>query len=516
MVRRIHALQFPGAANCRNIRQMRTFCSACGNLPRCRWAVPDRKLQSMTKWVFLSLTTTISLLGAATGNVRGVVHDPQHRPLPGAQVVLHDAAITKTIQSDANGEFQISDVPEGAYDHRCLRAGLPTFGTKDRRVGGKVPRSASPARNPAAQHKRRSVGCRQPAEPANVYGSDHGFSAGNRADRRSGSNQQPRDDHRFHAGSLHGARYAPHARRPSGELVLRRNPGDQYEYRRQRGTADQPEECGGTGGRARRILQRIRRPHLRIFQRGDALRLRAQQRGRSWLLSAGNFHSTDDQFNIGSHTQRFAYYASVDGSRSDLGLAPPVSQILHDQSSGVGGFRFPPLQSQRQGPIPLDRLAARRSLSDSEHAGRSGRRRSRSRSGKRLLGGLSLDSQLRGRLNVYSLSLLIITTPRITSAGRRTRPFILNDNYSFELFRRPIRPADPKEEAQRAAGIEVWGQHDNTFFGLTANPGGRRLNQRQTQWANSNALFLEDQYKATSWLTLRPRHPAHPLYGASQ
>src|ERR1035438_8251452 len=52
------------------------------------------------------------------------------------------------------------------------------------------------------------------------------------------------------------------------------------------------------------------------------------------------------------------------------------------------------------------------------------------------------------------------------------------------------------------AGIEVWGQHDNTFFGLTANPGGSVLNQQEKHWANSDALFLEDRYKAASWLTL--------------
>ncbi|MGA3235355.1 MAG: hypothetical protein ABSG03_03555 [Bryobacteraceae bacterium] len=38
------------------------------------------------------------------------------------------------------------------------------------------------------------------------------------------------------------------------------------------------------------------------------------------------------------HTQRFAYYASVDGDRSNLGLGTPVSQVIHDQSSVTGGF----------------------------------------------------------------------------------------------------------------------------------------------------------------------------------
>ena len=50
-----------------------------------------------------------------TGTVRGIVHDPQHRPVTGAQVVLHDASFSKTVPSDANGEFQIDGVPEGAY-----------------------------------------------------------------------------------------------------------------------------------------------------------------------------------------------------------------------------------------------------------------------------------------------------------------------------------------------------------------------------------------------------------------
>jgi outer membrane receptor protein involved in Fe transport len=55
-------------------------------------------------------------------------------------------------------------------------------------------------------------------------------------------------------------------------------------------------------------------------------------------------------------------------------------------------------------------------------------------------------------------------------------------------------------------GAEVWGQHDNTAFGLTANPfsdnpGGGVLAQQEVNWGNSDAVFLEDQFKATSWLT---------------
>ena len=56
------------------------------------------------------------------------------------------------------------------------------------------------------------------------------------------------------------------------------------------------------------------------------------------VLSAGNFYQTNDQFSLGSHTERFAYYASVNGNRSNLGLQTPVSQVVHDAANGYGGF----------------------------------------------------------------------------------------------------------------------------------------------------------------------------------
>ncbi len=56
------------------------------------------------------------------------------------------------------------------------------------------------------------------------------------------------------------------------------------------------------------------------------------------VLSAGNFYQTNDQFSIGSHTRRFAYYASVNGNRSDLGIQTPVPEVTHDAANGYGGF----------------------------------------------------------------------------------------------------------------------------------------------------------------------------------
>ena len=56
------------------------------------------------------------------------------------------------------------------------------------------------------------------------------------------------------------------------------------------------------------------------------------------LVSYGNFNQTNDQLSFGDHTKRFAYYASVNGNRSNYGLETPVRRVLHDQSNGFGGF----------------------------------------------------------------------------------------------------------------------------------------------------------------------------------
>ena len=55
-------------------------------------------------------------------------------------------------------------------------------------------------------------------------------------------------------------------------------------------------------------------------------------------VSAGNFSQADGYLSVGSHDGRFAYYASVNGNRSNLGIQTPVPQAIHDAQRGYGGF----------------------------------------------------------------------------------------------------------------------------------------------------------------------------------
>jgi Carboxypeptidase regulatory-like domain/TonB-dependent Receptor Plug Domain len=79
----------------------------------------------------LSFVVLSSATAFATifGNVRGVVHDPQHRPIPGAQVTLRAQASSweQSASSNANGEFEFSAVPAGDYVLAVSAQGFQVF-----------------------------------------------------------------------------------------------------------------------------------------------------------------------------------------------------------------------------------------------------------------------------------------------------------------------------------------------------------------------------------------------------
>ena len=72
---------------------------------RACWFSPDVLMGSLTAFATIF------------GTVTGLIHDPQHRPVQGAQVTLRAAnsAWTKTVSSDDAGEFRFDTVPLGEY-----------------------------------------------------------------------------------------------------------------------------------------------------------------------------------------------------------------------------------------------------------------------------------------------------------------------------------------------------------------------------------------------------------------
>ncbi len=56
------------------------------------------------------------------------------------------------------------------------------------------------------------------------------------------------------------------------------------------------------------------------------------------IVSAGNYAQTDDQINLGGHTDKLGYYLSANGNTSEYGLQTPTAAVIHDGVNGYGGF----------------------------------------------------------------------------------------------------------------------------------------------------------------------------------
>ncbi|MGH9356720.1 MAG: carboxypeptidase-like regulatory domain-containing protein, partial [Terriglobia bacterium] len=78
-------------------------------------------------WIgaLVGLCVTLSAWAAA-GTLRGVVHDPQHRPIVGARLVLAlpGGGSQQSMRSDSNGEFEFNNVPPGAYQITAAARGF--------------------------------------------------------------------------------------------------------------------------------------------------------------------------------------------------------------------------------------------------------------------------------------------------------------------------------------------------------------------------------------------------------
>src|SRR3989442_13919347 len=66
--------------------------------------------------LFLALSSTMSW-ATVFGSLRGVVHDPDHRPVSGARAVLKSASsdYSETLPTDAAAAFATASGPAGAY-----------------------------------------------------------------------------------------------------------------------------------------------------------------------------------------------------------------------------------------------------------------------------------------------------------------------------------------------------------------------------------------------------------------
>src|ERR1700685_374303 len=105
------------------------------------------KLLALKALLILALTFLAPMILAVAafaniyGAVRGVVHDPEHRPIQGAMVMLKAKSSdwAKSVTTDANGEFEINAVPLGDYSVAVASTGFAQAAQDVTVISGTVP-----------------------------------------------------------------------------------------------------------------------------------------------------------------------------------------------------------------------------------------------------------------------------------------------------------------------------------------------------------------------------------------
>ena len=289
--------------------------------------------------VVLVFLSTLQSHATIFGRIQGIVHDPQHRPIAGASVKLQ--AITsdwsQTAQSDDNGEFSFTAVPIGDYKVTVTQ---PKFQNSEQTVtvdSGSSPILHFPLAIATLNQTAVVVGRGEMADMDSVTPTTL-------IDRQDIA-QTPGADRTNSLAMI--TDYVPAAYVTHDMLHMRGghqvdwlidgipipntniaanlapviDPKDVDYLEVQRGSYD-----ADYGDRTYGIFNIVPRNG---FERNHEAEL---------VTTFGNWFQTNDQLNFGGHTERFAYYASVNGNRSNYGLQTPIAQVFHDAENGYGGF----------------------------------------------------------------------------------------------------------------------------------------------------------------------------------
>jgi outer membrane receptor protein involved in Fe transport len=445
--------------------------------------------------------------GTAFGTVRGIVHDPQHRPVADAQVTLKAKAseYRQTATTDVNGEFHFDTVPLGVYAAEVSQAGFTSQQQEMTVLSGSAPILHFELQL-ATQRQSVVVAEASPAQTESVTPTTL-------VDRE--QIQQTPGATRTNSLAMI-TDYAPGAYFTHDQLHIRGghqvswlidgvaipntniasnlgpqiDPKDLDAVEIQRGSysADYGDRTYGVFNVAPRTG----------FERDHEAEL---------ILSAGNFYQTDDQLNFGGHTNRFAYYASVNGNRTDLGLQTPTSAVIHDAANGFGGFTslIYNLNSTDQlrfvGQLRRDFYQVPFDPHDPDTAGQFLHDANR-----------ESDSFVTfSWVHTFGPGLVMTISPFYHSNTANYQSSPLDLPSSATEFRSSkyqggqAMVAWVKDRNNFRAGIYGFTQQDDERFGLIFNDGsGPNLfpPDVETPTGSLAALYAEDQLRVTSWLNL--------------
>jgi TonB dependent receptor/TonB-dependent Receptor Plug Domain len=221
------------------------------------------------------------------------------------------------------------------------------------------------------------------------------------------------------------------------------------------------------------------------------------------IASAGNFAQTNDYLSIASHTERFAYYASVNGNRSDLGIQTPVSQIIHDTESGFGGFSTLIFNATGEDQIRLVFSARHDNYDIPNVPGQV------AADVQRETDSFAILSWVRklGSDAALTTSLFYHQNRADLDGAADDQPTSTTDQRSSTYLggQETLRLHWSSHDLQ--IGVTGFGQRDDEAFNVlfnddTGSPASSPVNQRLKPTGSLIAAYLEDNFRITDWLQL--------------
>jgi outer membrane receptor for ferrienterochelin and colicin len=452
--------------------------------------------------VAILMMVTVPVFATIFSTVKGVVHDPQHRPVAGAAITVkaRQADWTHTTITDADGAFQIGAVPIGEYTLTVVFDGFQSVEQPITVVSDTVP----------VLHVQLELAGVREAVTVSAGATDihPGSVTPTTLVSRLDIQDTPGADRTNGLEAI--TAYVPGAYVTHDQLHMRgghqvswlidgvpvpntniaSNVGPQFDPKDidflevHRGSYD-----AQYGDRTYGVFNVVPRSG---FERNNDAEL---------VVSAGNFYQTNDQLSVGGHTQRFAYFVSGNGNRSDLGLGTPVADVIHDRQAGGSGFA-----SLIFNLNPANQLRVVTSVRHDSYQIPNGP-----------------DDQAAGINDVERESDAFVNVSWVrtfpSGALLTVSPFYHYNTANFEGGPNdPIVTVDERQSqyggAQATLSADVaknnvqvgfygFHQHDDQLFALTFNDGSNPdLSQRETPSGNIVAVFIQDKVNVASWLTL--------------
>ena len=459
----------------------------------------------------ISLFTVFLLAAAAAfatvfGSVRGIVHDPQHRPVSGIQVVLKAKAsdFNLTAHTDDAGQFHFDAVPLGEYTVAISDANFVSNQQSVAVLSGTAPILHFELRLPTQSETvivSADAAQTETVTPTSLVdrlqiqetpGAARTNSLAMITDYVPGSYLT---HDQLHVRGGHQVSWLidgvsiPNTNIASN-LGPQIDPKDIDTLETQRGSysADYGDRTYGVFNVAARTG----------FERNNEAEL---------VLSAGNFYQSDDQLNFGGHSNRFAYYTSVTGNRTNLGLQTPTSAVVHDAANGFGGFTSLIFNLDPQNQFRLI-AQARRDFYQVPF----------DPNDPNIAPGIMLRDANRENDSFAAFSWIHTFSPGLVLT---VSPFFHYNSVNYRSDSKDIPSAATQDRSSRYGGGQAgiswikgrnnariglysFEQQDDQFFHVIYNDGSGTVIPPLAQSPSGSliAAFLEDQFKPASWLTL--------------